>query len=325
MLKARRCFQCLKLGHKAKDCPSKRKCRKCGGAHHQTLCSKQNESVAPLTENGSQNTTTAAAVSGRKTVLLQTAKAYVYGEDESRKMQIIILFDGGSQRSYVTDHLKKKLYLKSEHLEVLNLSTFGSENSDRKTCAVVKLTVEVDGQPVCISALSHPTICTPLSSRVNVSEYAHLRGLDLAHSANGDCKRIDLLIGADHYHDFVLDEVISGTSGPVAIRSKLGWLLSGPCDTVADFNISTNVSSNLAIDRSIQVFDIADSDKDHSDNQEIVSSLKTFWTHESLGVLEPKECDKATGKTTDFDIKFNGTRYEVSLPWRDDFSDDPLP
>ena len=95
LLKARRCFQCLKLGHKAKDCPSKRKCRKCGGAHHQTLCSKQNESVAPLTENGSQNTTTAAAVSGRKTVLLQTAKAYVYGEDESRKMQIIILFDGG--------------------------------------------------------------------------------------------------------------------------------------------------------------------------------------------------------------------------------------
>ena len=58
---------------------------------------------------------------------------------------------GGSQRSYVTDHLKKKLNLKSEHLEVLNLSTFGSENSDRKTCAVVKLTVEVDGQPVCIS------------------------------------------------------------------------------------------------------------------------------------------------------------------------------
>ena len=35
---------------------------------------------------------------------------------------------------------------------------------------------------------------------------------------------IQLLIGADYYWAFVEGEVLKGTTGPVALRSKLGWI-----------------------------------------------------------------------------------------------------
>ena len=43
-----------------------------------------------------------------------------------------------------------------------------------------------------------------------------------------------------------------------------------------------------------------------------------------MGVSETRENDKEAEKTEEFDIKFNGHRYEVSLPWRNDFSEEPL-
>ena len=331
LLKARRCFLCLKLGHKVKECPSDRKCRRCGGAHHQTLCFKGNQDVQTVKEEASRNTITTATVAGRKTVLLQTAKAYVYGEDENNKTEIFILFDGGSQRSYVTDNLKKKLHLKAENVEMINLNTFGSDNGERRKCESVKLNVEIGigCQPISLNALSFPKICSPLLSRVDVGNYAHLRGLNIADSVDGELKQIDMLIGADFYHDFVLGEVIKGSSGPVAIRSKLGWLLSGPCDSDKDINTCANTSSILAIDRNTQVFDIVDSELDEhkgiNESKEIADSLKTFWWHESLGVLEQKEPNsQGEERLEEFDIKFNGSRYEVSLPWRNDICDEPL-
>ncbi len=82
-----------------------------------------------------------------------------------------------------------------------------------------------------IRAIGFPTICAPLSSKVNVGEYSHLDGLDLADFDSGDegnnSDSIDILVGADHYWDIVTGDVIHGRNGPTAVNSKLGWLLSG--------------------------------------------------------------------------------------------------
>ena len=39
--------------------------------------------------------------------------------------------------------------------------------------------------------------------------------------------RIDILVGASFYWDFMTGEIIRGQSGPVALSSKLGYILSG--------------------------------------------------------------------------------------------------
>ena len=59
-------------------------------------------------------------VKEKTNVLLQTATAYAYGEDKTKKVTVNILFDGGSKKSFVSEELKCKLDLKSEKTEVLN-------------------------------------------------------------------------------------------------------------------------------------------------------------------------------------------------------------
>ena len=77
--------------------------------------------------------------------------------------------------------------------------------------------------------------CTPLEAKFDVSDYQHLQDLDLADFASEDRQNIDVLIGSDHYWDFITGEVIRGETGPLAMASKFGWILSGPATTIADY------------------------------------------------------------------------------------------
>ena len=155
-----------------------------------------------------------------------------------------------------------------------------------------------------ISALSFPTICSPLPSRVDVSSFPHLNGLQLA-----DCSvpqdQVDVLIGSDYYWDFVTTEIVRGNFGPTAINSKFGWLLSGPTESV---------SYTGAIVTNLIISDVCNRSYDHSQGA-LVDSLRQFWETESIGIKE--ESDLKT-RNNDFNenIRFNGTRYEVELPWK---------
>ena len=60
--------------------------------------------------------TTTSATSGNmskmsRTVLLQTARAVAYNEENNRSMPVRVLFDNGSQRSYITDNVCSKVGL----------------------------------------------------------------------------------------------------------------------------------------------------------------------------------------------------------------------
>ena len=61
-----------------------------------------------------------------------------------------------------------------------------------------------------------------------VTKLKYLKGLKLAHPVTQDGEfDISLLIGADHYWRIVQNHVVRG-NGPTAVKSKIGYLLSGP-------------------------------------------------------------------------------------------------
>ena len=39
---------------------------------------------------------------------------------------------------------------------------------------------------------------------------------------------IDILIGADYYFNILTGEMVQGESGPVAVNSDFGWVVTGP-------------------------------------------------------------------------------------------------
>ena len=323
--KAKRCLNCFKFGHQAKICYNDKRCQNCNGKHNTAVCLKTEEANPAVQEsaNTTDSSITTSAVKEKQDVLLQTAKTYAFGEDRSQKVPVNILFDCGSQKSYIAEGLKKKLSLKSEKTDTESEHFwFGNFYKEELRARVVNLEVQDDIVP--ITALSFPAICSPVSSRVEIGNYPHLTGLELANSVehveHGD-QEIGILIGADHYHDKVLGEVIKGSSGPVAIRSKLGWLLSEP--TVSQKEEITTCSNVI----STPVLDIVPSKEEvTNENQEITESLKSFWQHESMGLveIENEAKDKQYQSKTKIEFKDKDKRNEVSLPWKDE-TFDPLP
>ena len=90
---------------------------------------------------------------------------------------------------------------------------------------------------------------SPRNMLPRVMRYPHLSGLDLANSVHCSNQSIDVLIGADFYHHFVLGEVIRGEDGPIAVSSRLGWLHLSTVTANINTSISeNNIISNLVLD-----------------------------------------------------------------------------
>lgn len=319
------CFICLRKGHQDKQCQSDKNCRNCNKRHHQAISDKVHtkvhvsmmedsaDSETTNTTISATTTTTNANVRQLKTVLLQTARAVALNETGEKSTQVRILFDSGSQRSYITENLRSKLKLKSIQREKLNLNTFGEARFKTQICDLVQLQLKRPGSSndelISISALTFPVLCSPLPSRVQIN-FPHLEGLELADDLNGSQESIDVLVGSDFYWDIVTGDTVVG-DGPTAVSSKLGWLLSGP---VKGVNTDNRIVSNLIISGE-PPFTSATKEKD-----EVTEMLRQFWDTESIGINDTTlECQQPIKFEDEFSaISYNGQMYEVGLPWKDD-------
>ena len=302
LIKTGRCFNCLRTNHKTKECLSTKTCRICHKRHHQSICnsvSSQAEPFVPLapamapqkssatndsiTSDDSANSTECHASTNQdeKTVLLQTAFAIATDDETQKEAGVRILFDNGSQRSYVTENVCAKLRSRPIHSERLQVNTFGGQQFKVKQCKVVRFSLHRPGssERLSLTAVSYPSICSNLPAFTGVHDYAHLAGLELADRSGcrgKDGGSIDVLIGSDNYWKFVMGEVRRGEQGPIAVQSKLGWLLSGSMDS-SHWDELTH--ANLILTKEC----IPES---HEPLQDV---LCTFWETESIGITEFKK------------------------------------
>lgn len=190
----RKCFVCLRRDHQSGSCG--KNCRRCHGNHHQSICwqsiSKQHDPSAPnrnsqethnsatlvshATESPQLVQTTTTASSGTiGTVLLQTARAVATNEDGTKSSNVRILFDNGSQRSYVTNKLKSRLSLEPLRKETLILTHLHGEQRYRtQDCDVVKVRLGRAGcEEIEICALGFPVLCSSLPNKIEVSKFPH--------------------------------------------------------------------------------------------------------------------------------------------------------
>ena len=85
-------------------------CKKCSAKHNISVCSRQAIPVAtPVDEL--QNTNTALANFNNKTILLQAAYAKLSSFNSNKTNDVRIIFDTGSQKTYVRNDVKKYLNL----------------------------------------------------------------------------------------------------------------------------------------------------------------------------------------------------------------------
>ena len=86
-----------------------------------------------------------------------------------------------------------------------------------------------------------------------------------------------MLIGSNFYWNVVTGDTLRGDHGPVAVNSKLGWLLSGADDTVE----AKQITHSHVIITGSPTNPLQDGD------DVLVRSLQKFWEVESIGIMEP--------------------------------------
>ena len=148
------------------------------------------------------------------------------------------MFDSGSQRIYVNEHLKQILNMKTLRIEKLILKIFGNYKSSANLFNVVEIKLNGMKKDFVIEALVVPQICSPITNQIVIQvsqnypqlknlrladsfdeqlnqivtrvsqNYPHSKNLRLADSFDEQLMNIDILRGRDFYHTFFTDEII---------------------------------------------------------------------------------------------------------------------
>ena len=118
-------------------------------------------------------------------------------------MGVRVLFDSGSQRSYVINRVKTHLSLDTEQAETMLIKTFRSDKENKQECEVVRLGMDLKyGTTFEMSLFTVPFICEPLSAQSItgvIEKYSHRSKLELADFPNWDGKlNMNILIGSEY-------------------------------------------------------------------------------------------------------------------------------
>ena len=324
-----RCYVCLKKNHITSNCNSTSRCYKCQSRHHVSICEgdrpkqKQETSVG-ATKEPSEIDKHEISYSGyvgggiKNTVLSQTAKVKLANPDyPANSITARLIFDTGSQRSYLRQNVQQMLNLETVGKVKMLINTFGQPADQLKTCDLVNITVGSmhDEFKLNIETLVVPEICAPLQKQELTfakGQYSHLQGIDLADDVDDSSEvEIELLIGCDHIWKFVMNGVRRGESGhgPVATKTRLGWVLSGPIEVdTKDTLASVNFVATHVLFRADEEIDFEP--KGMCPNLE--QKVQSLWDLDSIGIRDHETVHEAFLKN----ISFEKGRYTVQLPFR---------
>ena len=272
----------------------------------QVLSSRQASSSSELIPS-----TTTATVSSdsyrRKEVLLQCAMGLVGSTEGENSFTKCILFDGCSQRTYITISLQTQLCLPSIRRDEIFLKTFSMKTGELHDLDVVQLSVTGRNDiKIYVEALLVPFICSSIKFpqlKSITDRYPYLQDLDLAEPPPMN-EPVDFLVGLDYYFSIVTGRIRKGRPGqPVGVESIISWMVCGPTEVASSRNeVFCQLISN------------DENGDDENDNPGIKNQLLKFWGSEYAVNFQ----DEMVLEEFENTVEFNGTRYVAELPLKDE-------
>ena len=306
------CYCCMKFGHPARRCYHKVNlvCKICHSNHHTYLHNENIEEStdeSPTQSNAAVTMSTNTSVNPSSKVIFQTAKAVLLN-DKHQSIKVNVLFDPGSDRSYVRKQSCERLNLKF-HEETLSIAGYSGKTESAKTYKIKHAII----RPI-FSSTESRSVKLVETDRISPSIHRealppdllnckYLRGIQLAenYTVSND-EEIDIMIGLDYYWSFVTGRVKRQVGKPIAIESVLGWILQSQTnDNTPNSSMATTLTCITT-----------------SEAQEINKQLKKFWELEEVNqVKEPQWSKEDREIHTAFlnDIMYDSDkRYQVRLP-----------
>lgn len=262
-LKLHLCLNCLRQGHNVEKCRLG-SCQVCKARHNTLLHNHNPKTLFSQTEinnpDGASPLTSAmsacAAAVGSKQVLLCTALIKLTNQYNNKTHIARALLDAGSQSSFISFNMKRKLGFPSNSLEkpvcVFGINNLTFNIKDRCELTLSSLTSSYTAN---ISCLVVPQVTGNLpNGYVNASELNIPAHIQLADPGFHRPSEVDLLLGADVFFEIMTSEKIKlGLNKPILQSSKVGWLVAGTIgsfghneDEILHCNFTKQISHDLA-------------------------------------------------------------------------------
>ena len=290
------CFCCLNGGHRANQCSLKRTCGRdgCAKKHNRLLHRDQKTVSEPKTSDCSTNPVlTANACSG----LLQVVSVRL--SNGTKKVDTFAVCDTGSTLSFIDDDIRRQLHVEGEKLTLSVAGINGTKDMVSERVAVELFTK--DHNEV-VHFHVHPKMYLG-NRRYDYShikeKYHHLKVLP---NNQIELKDVKVVIGKDNFHLLFPVEYRKGKKNePWAIKTKLGWTLSGPLPKHEIAQIATVLAT--------------------CDDDQLSDQVKLWWSMESysstFSVSGRSHEDKKALEILEKTIRLIEGRYEVGLLWAD--------
>ena len=205
---------------------------------------------------------------------LQIAQSIIFNNLNSKSKNARVLFENGTQKSFINKKLSDALGLLQVRKERKLLKGFISKNEVFRELDIVQTKLkDIHGEnPTLLELIVVPNICSPLSNQtieMTQTEHSHLITLPLAGNTDGNSElEVDVLIGGSYYWSFFTGKIVRGGISPVAIVTLLGWVLSG--------NTGMTVSSEYFITHVLKVSCVGEVSESAIDNC-LLDSTKQCW------------------------------------------------
>ena len=231
--------------------------------------------------------------------------------------------DTGSQRTYITEEIVKKLKLTTEGNVKLTVFTFGASRPKEITTLIVTVLLKSQkGNTVSIKASVVPEISGNVQrAPIKIdNQFKIIRKYELADTLpkHTESSSVGILIGNDYYNGIISTERIKMHEGLYIIKSKFGWMINGRTKTKEgskDENVMLVMTHSINnIFPEIHQFTLAEP------SLQPAPDIDEFWELEAIGIIPPDKTKYDDGVMEHFNntvIEENG-RYQVACPWRNE-------
>ena len=318
-LKCQICFMCLTPGHITRECSNPVKCqeRRCGQRHATILHDadweglrraskeKRDAEARSLETNSSgiegHHVSSSHHVMGNK-VALPFLLVNVTSPETGISVKTYALLDSGSNVSLCQDRLLQLLKACGQ-TERMSLTTLEKENNET-TARVISLKISnLDGSDEITipQVFARPNLhlsSSNLVTEAEVRKWPHLKDLPLHHAEIDD---VALLIGQDCPEALMPLTTIPGGKGePYAVRTRLGWSVSGP---VSNSMVKLPSTSHYISNENL-----------------LQEKVERFWQLESSGIYEQEKGmsvdDRRVLALWDEKVSFSGGHYVLPIPFK---------
>ncbi len=324
----RRCFACLKPGHRARACRQGVVCSTCQKGHHhllhENLEERQHRSQNRTTGTAASSEMALTATAGKNRVALQTVPVKLY--NGSTMVKTNLMMDPGSTGSFMSRRMAEQLRATGVSIPTV-VTGFDGKKTEGPVLVVDLQVAAADSTKkhwIQVQVTEDPVASYEPYDWTKVKhEIPKFKNIPLQPPVQG--KPVDIMLGMDAPNlitSLIPDVGGDNTQQPVARLTRLGWVVGGPTrdngpnEIRNTFTMFTHqLTGEVSTITGWQSYQLGQPNK--SRDEEMHKMVDRLWEVDMSATSMSSTTDDHIFQRLAKDIKKVGNKYELGTLWKE--------